>query len=139
MFNKNKCARIWKAVNIHTGIVKDGKTFNYSFREETVPPFEKIAETTINNLKEQGFLVKRVAPKRANCIIRVFRHEKLTHEEDTFWMYGADIFLKKIVGMYPPYETTGISYDECKIKMWFCQDDYAIFEPHFVDYFVKII
>lgn len=97
MFNKNKCARIWKAIDIHTGIVKDGKTLNHSFLEETVPQFEKISEATIIKLKEQGFSVKRVAPKRANCIIRVFRHEKLTHEEDTFWMYGADIFLKKLL------------------------------------------
>lgn len=139
MFTKNELSRIWNIINhTNSGIVKNGKPVGPCFKEIYIPSLETIAELSIQNLKNRGFSVERVSPKKANCIIRVFRHECFIHRGEVYWMHGANAFLKTFDGMYASNDDTTINYSNYEVRIDFLQDEYATMNPHFVDYFFKI-
>lgn len=139
MFNQNKRLQLQDIISINSGTVRKGEFFNYYNHKVKIPQFEELFKSAIYNIKEIGFSVKRVAPQKANAVIRVFRHENLQCDDCTYWMYGTDIFLKEFGKFYSVhFDKYEISFDKCAVKIWFYQDEYTHFKPHFVDYFVKI-
>lgn len=140
MFKKIKLDRIYETVNyVESGFWKDGKMITSESLNEVdnIPAFEKIAEESINNLRKEGFAVERVDPKKANCIIRVFRHESYPYEDYCYWAYGTDVYIKTSVGL-KSVRNTFIDYSEFAVTKWLFQDECFDIKPHFVDYYVKI-
>lgn len=139
MFNSSVRRQLFDNVNCHkSGIVENGKTVNaVSLKEVEVPLLENLAEQSFKKLKSIGFSVTRIAPKKANCIIRVYRHSAVEHNFESFWLYGVNLFLKCGKGFTDENDYT-VDYGKCQFRWWFCQDEYAIIEPYFVDYFVLI-
>lgn len=138
MFSKKELIQIWDEVNCcRAGLVKDGKLTTSYNTEIKIPDFEELAEISIENLKKVGYSVKRVSPRQANCIVRVFRHTSIKFEEDEYWLFGAETYLKTILGMTTVCGLT-INYSEFKVRLWLFQDDSFLAEPNFVDYFFKI-
>lgn len=139
MFNKIERARIWDIVNnVNLGIVKDGKPVDCCLKNVMIPSMEEIAEEAMGKLKKKGFSVKRVSPRKANCVIRVFRNEEgMEYEDNKYWSYGTDAFLKTIEGKRSSYDTI-IDYTQYRLNWWIYQDESLIMVPNFVDYFVKI-
>jgi len=138
MFKKVDLSPVWKVVNFHNwGYVSDGKPLNLDLQEITIPSLEEIAEEEISKLKREGYSVYRVSPKRANCILRVFRHEGLPYEDNMFWLYGADVFLKTPKRTCSSYDAL-IDYSSYRVELRFDQKDFVILKPNFVDYFLKV-
>lgn len=139
MFNSDMRCRLCNNVNCHnSGIVEEGKTIDaVSQKQVEVPLIEDLVEKSLEQIQKIGFSTTRIAPKKANGIIRVYRHCALEHDFEKFWMYGVNLFLKCGKGFTDENGYT-IDYSKYQFRWWFCQDEYAIMEPHFVDYFVLI-
>lgn len=138
MFDRFTLNRIWDAGNKnHSGLVQDGKIVDLRGNEVQIKQFEQIFKDTVENLKEAGFSVKRVSPRKANAVIRVFRCEGWKHDESVHWIYGSDTFVRNLGAMLSAY-TTLIDYEKYEIKWMFYSDDMPCMEPEFVDYFVRI-
>lgn len=136
--NKEKKEKIWRISNyIKTGIIKDGNPVLNGVHIVNIPCFENIYQDVLNNLKVNLFNVERVSPLTANCILRVFRHNNLQHEDEIHWVYGADIFIKSLDGMTSRNDCI-IDYSKCEIKKWLFQDESFIMIPDFIDYYLKI-
>lgn len=134
---KKDYEEIWKVVNnIYSGMIIEGKTI-YRGKNFEILSYEEIFKKAITNLNEIGFLVQRVEPKKANCILRVFSDKNLKYDNEIYWMYGAETYLKTINGMMSYYENF-IDYSSFRVTHWFFQDESTIFEPNFVDYYLKI-
>lgn len=133
MFNKLELARIWNIDSINSGKSEESTRIE----PMAIPHFEEIAALAFDKLEAAGFSVRRVSPRKANCVIRVFRHEGLIHDGSTYWMWGIDIFVKQREGMISSYDTL-INFSKYELRYWYQNGEYTDMEPHFVDYFVKL-
>lgn len=134
---KKEHEEIWKVVNnISSGMIVEGKPIHWGKISEILS-YEEIFKKAMTNLKEIGFSVQRVDPKKANGILRVFSDKNLEYDNETYWMYGSQIYLKTTNGMMSYYEDL-IDYSRFRVQNWFFQDESTIFEPNFVDYYLKI-
>ena len=139
MLNQEKSKRIWKNLNIiELGSVRKGKLYDFDTSKKIQLPYiEELAKSAISKLKELGFSVERVEPKKANCIIRVFRDDNIKYEKNTYWMYGVEAYIKT------PYSFTSkddinIDYSIFEVCVWFFQDESTIMKPNFVDYYLRV-
>lgn len=133
MFNKMQLARIWNVNSINSGKLEESSRIE----PIVIPHLEEIAALAIDKIEASGFSVRRVSPRRANCVIRVFRHEGLNHDGNTYWMWGIDIFLKQREGMLSSYGSL-INFSEYELSYWYQNGEHTDMSPHFVDYFVKL-
>ena len=120
------------------GFVKDGKTVDYHLDEYTIPTIEEFFNRIVKNINDNEFTITRVSPQKANCIIRIFYDKNITDGDEQYWIYGAEVFTKSLRGMFSA-ERVPINYSKHQLKFWFCQDEYMIVQPHFVDYYVLIV
>lgn len=133
MFNKIQLSRIWNVNTINSGKLEESSRID----PIVIPHFEEIAALAVDKLEAAGFSVHRVSPRKANCVIRVFRHEGLTHDENTYWMWGIDLFAKQREGLVSSYGTQ-INFSKYELRYWYQNGKYADMGPHFVDYFAKL-
>lgn len=119
------------------GFVKDGKTVDYQLQECTIPYIEEFFNGIVKNIKDNRITIKRVSPRKANCIIRIFYDRNITDGDEQYLAYGAEVFTKSSRGMISA-EGMPINYSKYQLKFRFCQDEYKIVQPHFEDYYVLI-
>lgn len=138
MLKKIKLDRIYKIIDYEEmGIIKDGKALDDTLSERVIPEIEYLFENTIQELQVEGFNIQRVDPRKANCIIRVFRHGGYVYKDDIHWVYGVYSYIKTPEGMRAR-SNSYIDYANCEVTVWLFQDECFDIKPHFVDYYVKI-
>ena len=138
MFKKINMRQIYKIIDYEEmGVIKDGKALDDMLSERVIPGIEFLFENIIQELQVEGFNVQRVDPRKANCIIRVFRHEGYVYKDDIHWGYGAYSYIKTPEGMKAK-NNCYIDYAKCEVTKWLFQDECFDLKPHFVDYYVKI-
>ena len=139
MFYRWVLEDIWEKGNFSkSGIIKDGKYVDSSLKDvEKVLSFEELFANAGIELARAGYRVERVAPWRANAVIRVYRDEGWTHDESVHWIYGTDIYLKNF-GAYINVQRMMIDHKEYRVRWMFYPDDMPITTPDFVDYYVRI-
>lgn len=139
MFLRWVLEEIWKNGNFsQSGIIKDGKPVSSSQKDvEKVLSFGELIIKAVEDLEGAGYRVERVAPWRANAIIRTYRDEGWTHDDSIHWIHGTDIYLKNF-GVYFNSERVMIDHSAYKVRWMFYPDDMPITTPDFVDYHVRI-
>lgn len=139
MFLRWDLEDIWKNGNhSRSGIKKDGKLISGASNEVSeVLSFEESFSKSGIALVKAGYRVDRVAPWKANAVIRVYREEEFKHDDCIHWIYGADIYLKNF-GVYFNSERVMIDHRVYKVRWMFWPDDMPISTPDFVDYYVRI-
>lgn len=96
-------------------------------------------------LSEKGFQIKRVAPDRANCIIRMFnkRHfpydnyKKELHNVCGFNCFCFSKKLGKWITLLEENEFV-LDFSKCTIRQWLYQDEYIDYDCTFFDTFLLI-
>ena len=138
MFLRWDLEDIWKKGNhSRSGIKKDGKLISGASKEVSkVLSFEESFSKSGSALVKAGYRVDRVAPWKANAVIRVYR-EEFKHDDCIHWIYGADIYLKNF-GVYFNSERVMIDHRVYRVRWMFWPDDMPISTPDFVDYYVRI-
>ena len=139
--NIYRCDRLWNLTNYSvSGNVENGITVRIS-KPKYIPTSEEMLQGVIFNLQHYGFSVDRVAPSKANAVIRTFWSKKYLYEDSAYWTYGVQAYLKTPDSFWEKFYSelnAPIKYNKFYINVQFCQDDLCIVEPNFTDYFVKI-
>lgn len=101
-----------------------------------------LRQIVLKNITDRGYRIYNVKPQSANCIIRVYRDEKL-YEGTKYRFLGAHCFTK---GQDSKWHSVGANGDEFmldftkhEIRVWFYQDEYWDASVDFFDTFVKIV
>lgn len=109
------------------------------------PNLEEIQEMALKSLSEKGFQIKRVAPDKANCIIRVFnkRHypyDEYKNELHNVCGFHCFCFSKKLGKWITLLEDNEVILDfsKWKIRQWLYQDEYVDYECAFFDTFLLV-
>lgn len=140
MLTREDHSRIWNITDklAQTGIVQDHKPKNHQLEDISIPQMEELFEIASTQIDELGYTMNRVNPKKANAILRVYRHEGWPHDyQSTFWTSGVFLYFRTWEGWISSQDIFWSS-ESFSLKHWLCQDDYVIINPHFVDYFVCI-
>ncbi len=141
MFSSIQLAQIWGMSYSHWGFVQNGKAVSSTIKngqdepnEEYIPLFEKIYDDMIMKIECKGFSVERTSPKKANCVLRIYRDECVYVNKMLYWIYGAEVYLKINFSMMAQDESY-IDYSKCNI---ICKllDPHTTVEPHFSDYYL---
>lgn len=132
ILKKDEFIQIWETTNEG----KNGAVEEIG-DEIILPSFEELFEKTTQKLLEKGYQIERIAPNKANCVIRVFKHECFETGVVLTYIYGVRTYLKTFKGMISSHNSF-IDYKNHEIKLVFCQDEYTIVKPNFVDYYVKL-
>lgn len=152
MLTKFQKQCIHEVSNMHTsGIVRDQEYLTTStFASNTrhnffspeakitrLPAFEDMFERCFTQLKNLGFSVKHVTPKKANCVITVYVHDGFEHMGCEHWFYGTKVFFKSLLGVK---SLDGVHLDTSyfDVDVWMFQDEKVTVVPRYAYYFLKI-
>lgn len=139
MLTKNQREKIRSIADGKSFIEKKNDFNATSVRRNDVPDVFELREQAIEKIKELGFTeIIQVAPKNANCIIRVFSRFNLEHEiNEMYSIYGYNCYTKS-KGIWITGKDFEISFSKCKRICWIFQDEYVDFDCDFVDFYVKV-
>lgn len=102
----------------------------------------QMRQMAFRRIEEKGYKIYKERPQAANCIIRVYKDEKI-YEGTIYRLLGVNCFTKGQDGKWYTVGTNGedflIDFAEHKIRVWFFQDEYWDVSVDFFDTFVKIV
>ena len=152
MLTKFQKLCIDELVNTHTcGIVKDEKklaTFKFEsdrlqhFLESdtevsSIPEFKDMFETAITKLRKVGFSGKLVSPKKANCIIVVYKLDSFEHMGCEHWFYGTKVFFKSLL-CTKSLDGMLLVPNSFEVDVWMFQDEKVSVIPNRAYYYLKL-
>lgn len=113
------------------------------FPKKRLPTAEEIREMILEELARNGHTVKYIRPADANCVIRVYRNMKYTHNADDCCLIGAFCFIKpQRSSNWVNYDEDGntqvLDYTKCEIETTFELECIEKIEAEFFDTYVKI-
>lgn len=111
---------------------------------EKAPNYEvgQLRQMVLKSIRDKGYNFYHVKPNSANCIIRVYKEEKV-FDGTKYRFLGAHCFTKaqdgKWYAMSKNGEEFGIDFTKHEIRIWFFQDEYWDASVDFFDTFVKLV
>ena len=109
------------------------------------PNLEKLQEMALKSLSEKGFQIKRVAPNKANCIIRVFNKRHFPYDDyknELHNVCGFDCFcFSKKLGEWTTFlndDEVILDFSKWKIRQWLYQDEYVDYDCTFFDMYLLV-
>lgn len=134
---KQKISENVSKVGFH-GRVIDGEFYYENVLVDEIPSFEELMKKVINLLTIYSNSFTRTSPRKANCVVRIYRHENLKVYDDIYWIYGVEVYWKEGFGQMISIESIPIDYSSMSIKTWAFQDESILLKPDFVDVYLKI-
>lgn len=114
---------------IRAGIMKGNKTIT----GEQVPSFEELLSEVLGKASKLG--LERTSPRKAKCVIRVFRTTNHKDESRTCYAYGYEPFIKRLTRF--SNDDYDLDFEKCSIITWFDYDAPVVIFPEFVDLYFK--
>ena len=114
------------------------------FPNRRLPTSEELRAMAFDKLKEHGYLVKRVKPADANCIIRVYNNHYYEHNQQKYCFIGATCYTKagkanKWVTYDSDDQEIPLDYAMHEITQILDDDKSAKIETEFFDTYVRLI
>ena len=141
MISKETKQRISKKISTigtHGRVIDGDFYYSDTVLEEKIPSFEELIKKTVNLLNAYANSFSRTSPKKANCVIRIYRHENLEVYDDTYWIYGVEVYWKELFSEMASIDNVPIDYENMIIKTWAFHDESILLKPDFVDIYLKI-
>lgn len=111
---------------------------------EKTPNYDvgQLRQMVLKSIQDRGYKYYNVRPNSANCIIRVYKEEKV-FDGTKYRFLGAHCYTKgqdsKWHAMSRIGEEFGLDFTKHEIRVWFFQDEYWDASVDFFDTFVKLV
>ena len=114
------------------------------FPKRRLPTSEEIREMVLEELAEKGYSARIIRLADANCVIRVYRNLKHTHNMESYCLIGAVCYTKvhgsNKWGAYDENENVieTMDYENHRIENIFEPENSEKIETEFFDTYVKV-
>lgn len=136
--SKRKISKEISRVGTYGRVIDGDFYYSNALVGEKIPSFEELIKKTENLLNVHAKSFLRTSAKKANCVIRIYRHENLEVYNDTYWIYGVEVYWKELFGDMVSIDNVPIDYENMIIKTWAFHDESILLKPDFVDIYLKI-
>ena len=107
----------------------------------TLPRMEELQNLAFTQLEKHDFIVERVLPNNANCIIRVFNKLNFLHDNQLRNVVGFNCFTKKTTRWTSvSVESAELNYDwtKCQILLPAHSGEHILYDCEFFDTYVYV-
>lgn len=134
-----KQKRFLRQLYIYRQSIKDIESQSTNGENFYIPEFDQIYQAMVEGIEKLGFSVKMVSPKKANCMIRVFKANS-TDNQLQVDLYGAIFCVKNFFSWIYEFESdiSVINPRSFQVTIWLTQDDSIIIDTEFNDIYLLV-
>ena len=131
---------ILRQLNIYRQSIKDIETPSTNGENFYIPEFDQIYQAMVESIEKLGFSVKMVSPKKANCMIRVFKKADFTDNQLQVNLYGAICCVKNFFSWIYEFESDILVTNpkSFQVKLRLAPDDSIIIDTEFNDIYLLV-